>query len=79
MKFKVENINDLREKLAYLEHEQWISWYKYMINNISVEYIMKWNRKSEINYYGLTEKEKESDRVWADRVIEILKAYSERE
>ncbi len=38
----------------------------------SLEAIKRWNRQINTPYEALTEKEQESDRVWADKVLEIV-------
>lgn len=71
---------DLLEKLAELEHLQWTSFSKQMLelvqNSISKreledDLFMKWN-KNWVSYRNLSEKEKEKDREWASKVINIL-------
>lgn len=65
----------LIEDLANLEHEQWIHWTKYMLNNLNTENIERWKKQCKIPYFVLTEKEKESDREWARKVIGLIKEY----
>ncbi len=62
-----------REKLADLEHEQWCEWSKDIAENekISKERNGRWN-KLWIPYQELSETEKESDRKYADKVIDIV-------
>ena len=60
------------EKLAALEHEQWAHWTRYMLDNLTPENIERWKRQIETPYSDLTENEKESDRNWARRVLDIL-------
>lgn len=59
------------EKLAELEHIQWSHWTKHMLNNMTPENIDRWRRQIATPYSELTEKEKDSDREWARRVLEI--------
>ena len=66
-------MKDLREKLAEAEHFQWTSWLKYMLNNLTNENIAKWKKQIDTSYNKLTEEEKQSDRKWADKVLEIIK------
>jgi hypothetical protein len=61
-----------REKLSDLEHQQWAHWTKYMLNNLTSENIERWKTQIETPYECLTEKEKESDREWANKVITII-------
>jgi hypothetical protein len=62
----------LFEELAELEHEQWIEWTSYMLNNLTKENIQRWKRQLEIKYSDLTEKERWSDRRWAEKVLELV-------
>jgi len=61
-----------REKLSDLEHQQWAHWTKYMLDNLTPENIKRWKEQIETPYNKLTNKEKDSDRVWADKVITII-------
>lgn len=63
---------ELREKLADLEHQQWAHWTRYMLNNLTPENIERWQRQINTPYKNLSEKEKQSDRQWADKVLEIM-------
>lgn len=65
-------LDRIYEKLAELEHEQWAHWTKYMLDNLTPENITRWKKQIETPYAELTEKEKESDRVWAKKVIEVI-------
>jgi hypothetical protein len=75
---------NLREYLALLEHEQWAHWAEYMMKMVClstedsydpekvgkmVEAKKRWKRQIETFYNDLTEKEKDSDRKWADILI----------
>lgn len=62
----------LREKLAELEHEQWAHWTGYMLDNLTDENIERWRRQIDTPYVELSKQEKKSDRVWADKVIELI-------
>jgi len=68
----------IREKLADLEHEQWSHWEKYREErlNTCVDFsgqMANWRRLREKSYSDLTEKEKQSDREWADKVLNLLR------
>ena len=67
---------ELREKLADLEHQQWAHWTKYMLDNLTPENIARWKKQIETDYKDLTEKEKESDRVWADKVQKTITMHN---
>ena len=72
-------MNDLREQLAALEHEQWSGWMKYLFEKskedddgcakIPASLVARWKRQMNTSYTDLTEHEKESDRAEADKVI----------
>lgn len=63
------------EELANLEHEQWAHWTRYMLYNLTPENIERWNRQCDTPYSELSEKERESDREWARRVMAIVAQY----
>jgi hypothetical protein len=65
---------DLIEKLADLEHKQWIKWSKSLVQKkqVPIERELRW-KKLWIPYSALSEELKEQDRVWARKVIKILK------
>ena len=68
----VDLLNDNKEKLASLEHEQWINWTRYMLDNLTPENIERWKKQIETPYEELSEKEKDSDRKWVDKIIECF-------
>jgi len=43
-----------------------------MKDNATDENIEEWVRKMRTSYSDLTEAEKESDRFWADKVLELI-------
>ena len=63
--------SDIIEKLAAHEHEQWAHWTRYMLDNLTEENIARWRQQIETDYQDLSESEKESDRQWARRAIEV--------
>lgn len=69
---KLRELKALRELLADLEHRQWAHWTRYMLDNLTDENIARWKRQIATPYDQLTEKEKDSDREWADKVITLL-------
>lgn len=62
----------LRERLAALEHAQWAHWTQYMLDNLTPENIERWRHQIATPYEQLSEREKNSDREWALRVIQVL-------
>lgn len=65
-------MNNYKEELSDLEHQQWRSWSHYVANNnkIPKELLDKWviNWKP---YSELSEIEKDSDRIWADKIMAL--------
>jgi hypothetical protein len=73
---------ELLERLADLEHQQWIEWTKYMLDKLyplfspdaladesRLEDLNRWNKQIETSYEDLSEKEKESDRKFARKIM----------
>ena len=76
-------MDNLREKLAELAHEQWSGWMKYLFAQMEQgKYCLlmpgwaeeRWKRQMRTPYAELSEQEKESDRKEADRVLALLSA-----
>jgi RyR domain len=65
--------NALIEKLAELEHQQWMSWVKAVGNDVTPQRQAKW-APLMIPYSELSEASKEQDREWARKVLEIISA-----
>lgn len=67
-------MSDKLEKLASLEHEQWVSWAQHLMESekLSPERCERW-RKLFVHYSELSEEMKEHDRRWARMVIDALK------
>lgn len=68
---------DLLEKLAEVEHEQWVSWAKSLIESekLSPVRLKRWDLYL-VPYSELEEKIKEYDRVWARKVLDIINETS---
>lgn len=62
------------EALAALEHEQWAHWTQYMLDNLTPENVARWRRQIETSYADLSEREKESDRAWARKVLDVQRS-----
>ena len=62
----------LVERVAALEHEQWAHWTKHMLANLTPENVERWERQAATPYAGLTEAEKDGDREWAEKVLDLL-------
>ena len=65
---------DVREKLAELEHQQWVEWSKDIADKeeLSKERLDRW-KGLWCDYKDLTEEKKDQDREWADKVLKIMK------
>lgn len=79
-------MNEKREKLAALCHDQWSGWMKYLFSRCQAEYkgdnptgnfimpqwsVERWQRQMNTPYDELTEVEKENDRKEADRFLKL--------
>lgn len=58
------------ERSAALQHEQWAGWTRWMIDKFSPEMVERWERQIKTPYAELSEREKDSDRVEARKVLE---------
>ena len=77
----------LLEKLAELEHEQWIKWSQSIASEIQTLFDMehfsgslpaRW-KKCWVPYSELTEEQKEHDRKWARKVLKVFgEAFSQK-
>jgi hypothetical protein len=65
--------NELLEKLAELEHRQWMSWVRAVGKDVTPQQQAKW-APLMIPYSELSENSKEQDREWARKVLEIISA-----
>jgi hypothetical protein len=65
--------DDTLERLAAIEHDQWMEWAKNILTteNVSAERKARWE-KLFVPYDQLSEEMKEFDRVWARKVIDAL-------
>lgn len=70
--------DELREQMAAIEHEQWAYWTKHMMLNDTSENRERWNRQIATPYSALTEKEKDLDRKWVDKIILLLLSHNQR-
>ncbi len=64
--------NELVEALAEIEHEQWLHWSQAVRAEVNTETLGKWQR-SWVDYDELTDDLKEADRVWARKVLTLLR------
>ncbi len=61
----------LLERLAELEHEQWMAWSQSVATEVSTERRKRW-QACWVAYQDLPEEIKELDRIWARKVLETL-------
>jgi hypothetical protein len=61
----------LLERLAELEHEQWVAWSRSVADEVSAERRRRW-QDFWVAYSELPEEVKEQDRLWARKVLELL-------
>lgn len=74
--------DETREKLSCAAHETWASWMNHLFLhsdesndgsvNIPAHLVRRWRRQMATPYSHLSEREKNSDRKQADRIIKIL-------
>ena len=64
--------DDLIEALAEIEHQQWMHWSKTVAAEVSPVTRKKW-QGSWTDYNKLTEAMKEADRLWARKVVTLLR------
>jgi hypothetical protein len=76
-------LNELIETLASVEHERWSHWQRYMHSKcaphgedgallIPADLVKRWEKLMAIQYWELTDEEKESDREQARRYIPLI-------
>ena len=63
---------ELIEELADIEHEQWGHWTRCFFVFYNADNRKRWQQQSHTAYKNLSEDEKESDRVWARKVIQKI-------
>jgi hypothetical protein len=63
--------DSLLERLAELEHEQWMAWSQSVAGQVSAECRQRW-QACWVPYQDLPEEVKELDRIWARKVLETL-------
>lgn len=77
-----ENMLELREELAGLEHERWSRWMTYMFSQgflnddgswtMPSDKVLRWSKQATTKYASLTEVEKDSDRKEVDKILEVI-------
>ena len=71
-----EEKNELIEALASIEHDQWMTWAKNLMQKetLTTDRFYRWSRLL-VPYAQLTETEKEQDREYARKVLAAFKAH----
>lgn len=64
--------DDLVEALAKIEHQQWMHWSQAVASQVPANTLKKW-KSSWVDYNELTDDLKEADRVWARKVMTLLR------
>ena len=82
MTIQPKDMDELREKLAAIEHARWSDWQQYLHNKCSdndgggkiipLELYLQWKRQIDTDYLFLSEKEKDSDREQVDRYWPLI-------
>jgi hypothetical protein len=73
---------NLRETLADQSHEIWSHWMQYLLSQclpanggcyeIPAHLVERWERQIQTEYKDLTEREKDSDREQADKLLQAM-------
>jgi hypothetical protein len=61
----------LLERLAELEHKQWMAWSQAVAAEVSAERRRRW-QECWVPYEQLPDEVKEQDRLWARQVLALL-------
>ena len=64
--------HELIEALAEIEHEQWMHWSRAAAAKVPAPIRAQW-QNSWVPYGELSEKLKEADRIWARKVVKLLR------
>ena len=64
-------MDELLERLAEVEHEQWLAWSRSVAPEVNLERRQRWEA-CWVPYSQLPEEVKELDRVWARKVLAAL-------
>ncbi len=72
----------MKEKVSELCHTQWAGWIEYMFSKGTLhkdgsltllpEFVERWTRQMNTSYDNLSENEKASDRIEADKFINLF-------
>ena len=77
---------NIREEVATLAHEQWSGWMIFLFAKsehrpdgsvvIPSDLVKRWERQMNTDYFNLPENEKDSDRVEADKFIQLFSNFA---
>lgn len=77
-----QNLLELLEPLAAIEHERWAHWQKYLHSQCSKnsdgsltiprELVERWERQLKTPYHNLSQKEKDSDKEQVKRYLDFI-------
>ena len=74
-------MNEIREKIAKVQHDQWSGWMEYLFSKckgsdtgyfIPKVFVERWERQMRTPYEELTDKEQDSDRIEADKLLSLI-------
>jgi hypothetical protein len=75
----MEHPNGVRERLAAYAHDAWAGWMNYLFSKCKTNNdgtvtipewaVMRWHRQATTPYHELPEREKESDRLEAEKIL----------
>ena len=71
-KSPLDSADELVEALSEIEHAQWMHWSQAVAADVTAGKRQKWQR-SWVDYAELTDDLKEADRVWARKVVTLLR------
>lgn len=79
---KPNTTDELREKLAAIEHERWSDWQNYVhkvyLEGNFKEFMLRWQRQIATPYSELSEAEKNSDREQVDRYWHLIETHTQQ-
>ncbi|MCY1461519.1 hypothetical protein D9M71_791850 [compost metagenome] len=77
-----QNLLELLEPLAAIEHERWAHWQKYLHSQCSKnndgsltiprDLVERWERQLKTPYHNLSQKEKDSDKEQVKRYLDFI-------
>ncbi|HMP82112.1 MAG TPA: hypothetical protein PKA41_05320 [Verrucomicrobiota bacterium] len=68
----LKEADELLEALAEIEHAQWLHWSRAVAGDVATATRDKWQR-SWVDYAELNDELKEADRVWARKIVALLR------